>query len=260
MRTKFTLMLAALFGFVLSAQAQADSIKITVDATMLGCTPGLVGESKVYMHSGLGAGTPTDAWEYVVGNWGQDDGVGEMSQTGTADVWEITIHVVDYYSQASNGPVPGDSTPYNIGLVFRSADGSAEGKDKDCSDIFIRGLDGPNLVVENTDGTTFDAVTAQYVYPAGIDDFANMLTDVRAIPNPATSQTTINYNLNEQVDDLSIVVYNALGQAVTTLYSGSQTPGQHNVTWDLSNVDNGVYFYTLTNGKSTLTNKIMVVR
>lgn len=260
MRTKFTLMVAAFFGLALSAQAQADSIQITADATLLGCTPGLVGAQKVYMHSGVGTSDPTAAWEYVVGNWGQDDGLGEMSATATPDIWEITIHTKDYYDQAGNGPIPAGETLYNIGMVFRNAAGDAEGKDKDCSDIFVRGLDGASLAVENTDGTAFDGVTAQYVYPAGIDDFANMLTDVRAIPNPATSQTSINYNLSEQVDDLSIVVYNALGQAVTTLYSGSQTPGQHIVTWDLSNVNNGVYFYTLTNGRSTLTNKIMVVR
>lgn len=260
MKTKFTLVMAILFGLSVSSFAQTDSIKITVDAALLGCTPGLVGESKVYMHSGAGTSSPTAVWEYVVGNWGQDDGVGELNATSTPDIWEITVHVLDYYSTAGNGPIPAGETVYGIGMVFRSADGTAEGKDKDCSDIFVRGLDGPDLVVENTDATPFDGVTAQYVYPAGLDDFANLLTDVRAIPNPAVNQTTINYNLNEQVDNLNIVVYNALGQAVTTLYSGSQTPGQHNVTWNLNNVDNGVYFYTLSNGQSTLTNKIMVVR
>lgn len=260
MKSKFTLTIAALFAFALSGFAQGDSLKITVDLTQLGCTPGMVGAQKVYMHSGLGAGTPTDVWEYVVGNWGQDDGVGEMSPTSTTDVWEITIHLIDYYSTASNGPVPADSTPYNIGLVFRSADGSLEGKDKDCADIFIRGLDTPTPTVENSDGTAFAAVTAEWVNPSGINDIANMLNDVQAMPNPATNQTTIQYHLTEQVDNFSIVVYNALGQVVATLQNGAQAPGQHSVTWNLENVDNGVYFYTLTNGASTLTNKLMVIR
>ncbi|MEL6988175.1 MAG: hypothetical protein AAGK97_10125, partial [Bacteroidota bacterium] len=49
-----------------------DEITITYDATQ--GNAGLVGENTVYMHTGLitEAGGP-GSWNYVQGNWGQDD-------------------------------------------------------------------------------------------------------------------------------------------------------------------------------------------
>ena len=77
----------------------SDDTEITVyyDATQ--GTSGLVGASKVYMHSGIIIDSPNGtSWNNVVGNWPKDDGVGRMTKvTGEADLWEITLTPRNYY-------------------------------------------------------------------------------------------------------------------------------------------------------------------
>jgi len=91
------------------------------------------------------------------------------------------------------------------------------------------------------------------------------VTHFAAQPNPASHMATIDYTLAERTKNLSITIYNALGQAVKTLYQGAQSAGSYNVTWDLTSdqgmpVDNGVYFYTLNNGSNQLTQKLVIAR
>lgn len=114
-----------------------DQIKIIYDATQ--GTAGLVGASKVYMHSGVVTDSPTGTtWQHVVGNWGVDDGIGLMTKvSGETDKWEITLSTPrSYYS------VPSGENIFRLAMVFRNANGSAEGKGTTGS--FTGGLVGSN--------------------------------------------------------------------------------------------------------------------
>src|SRR5690606_8454409 len=82
-----------------------ESITITVDenSNATDCN-GFNNPTKVYIHSGIG--DDSDAWGYnVVGNWGQDDGIGEMTANGDG-TWSISFVPETYYSlnstQAAN--------------------------------------------------------------------------------------------------------------------------------------------------------------
>jgi len=95
---------------------------------------GLRGASKVYMHSGvILSGPEGTAWNNVVGNWGQDDGIGEMSPVeGETDKWQISIPSIrEYYSVADGIPV------FRLGMVFRNASGTQVGKSETDGDIFV---------------------------------------------------------------------------------------------------------------------------
>jgi hypothetical protein len=118
-----------------------DSLRIEYDATQ-GVT-GLVGAPQVYFHSGIQT-VPFGGWEYTVGNWGANDGIGEMTQVGT-NLWQMTIHVESYYGY------PGGTNVIGLWMVFRNADGSAEGKDNNGGDIFLE--------TSNSNASTFGGVT-----------------------------------------------------------------------------------------------------
>lgn len=135
----------------------AAVITITYDATQ--GVSGLAGASQVYLHSGGNDVTGTldgSCWKYVVGNWGQQDGIGKMQSLGN-NRWSISIDPKAYYSQATNGPVIGASIK-RIGLVFRNETGTLEGKDVNNSDIFID-LSGASPTAHNSDGSIFGGVT-----------------------------------------------------------------------------------------------------
>ena len=68
-------------------------------------------------------------------------------------------------------------------------------------------------------------------------------------PNPFNATTRIKYDL-PRASRVSIVVFNILGQRVTTLVDGKQPAGYHEVVWDGRNkegntVASGVYFYRI---------------
>jgi 1,4-alpha-glucan branching enzyme len=109
-----------------------ESITITLN-TNSGATDcnGFSNPSKVYMHSGIGDGSNAFGFS-VVGNWGMDDGVGEMTNQG-GGTYSITIVPETYYNltatRAANAVL--------MGMVFRNADGSQELKASGCNDFIF---------------------------------------------------------------------------------------------------------------------------
>jgi hypothetical protein len=118
---------------------QNENVIITYDATK--GTSALQGASKVYMHAGVIVSGPTGTtWTNVVGNWGKDDGIGQMTKDASnPNLWRITINPRTYFNVAAN------QTIYRIGMVFREggpcgASGQPnckEGKSTANTDIFV---------------------------------------------------------------------------------------------------------------------------
>jgi glycosidase len=110
-------------------------ITITFDAAAAdaGSTAGLIGSPKVYIHSGIiSEGASSTTWKYVIGNWGKDDGLGAMTKVAGTEKWQIQLTPKAYYKN-----VPAADKWFRIGMVFRNADGTKEGKDTGGKDIFF---------------------------------------------------------------------------------------------------------------------------
>ena len=67
---------------------------------------------------------------------------------------------------------------------------------------------------------------------------------IGAYPNPFNPTTTVQYSLSE-FSWINLIVYNIRGQKLTTLYNGTNIPGEHSVVWNASNYASGVYFISL---------------
>src|SRR5690554_1429227 len=83
-------------------------------------------------------------------------------------------------------------------------------------------------------------------------------------PNPFNPETTISYSV-EKAGNVTIEVYNMLGQKVKTLVNDTQTPGNHTVVWNGTDnngksVSSGVYFYRMKNGTYSKTNKMILMK
>ena len=94
---------------------RTEPVTITFDAT----STDLAGASKVYLHSGVATDKPSStSFNVVKGNWGQDDGLGEMTPNGT-DKWTITLPNADSYFGLT-----AQQDAFALNFLFRSADGS----------------------------------------------------------------------------------------------------------------------------------------
>ena len=83
-------------------------------------------------------------------------------------------------------------------------------------------------------------------------------------PNPFNPSTTINYAL-PSAGQVTIKVYNSLGQEVRTLVDGFQEAGYKSVVWDGKNhagspVASGTYVYRVTSGNSVKTEKMVLAK
>ncbi|MFQ5583268.1 MAG: FlgD immunoglobulin-like domain containing protein, partial [Calditrichia bacterium] len=82
-------------------------------------------------------------------------------------------------------------------------------------------------------------------------------------PNPFNPTTTIKYGIPE-TGNVSVVVYNTLGQKVRTLVSGNQEAGYYEVIWDGTNnigqnVGSGIFFYRVeSNGQAAVRKMILM--
>ena len=93
-----------------------EQVSITFDAS----GTSLAGASKIYLHSGVSTqqNNPT-SFDHTKGNWGQDDGIGEMTNTG-GDNWQIVINpgLRGFYE------VPDDKDIFGLNFLFRNAQGN----------------------------------------------------------------------------------------------------------------------------------------
>jgi hypothetical protein len=76
-------------------------------------------------------------------------------------------------------------------------------------------------------------------------------------PNPATSISFVEVKLTESAN-LRLEVTNMIGQEVYQLNKGKVNAGTHVLKLDVSELDGGVYFYTVFAGESSVTKKMIV--
>ena len=145
----------------------SESVTITYDATL--GNQGLKDfTGEVYAHTGVltsESGGNSD-WRYVIAEWTENIDAAKMTRIGdNLYTLEISPSIRDFYD------VPESETITHMAFVFRSADGSAEGKGEGNADIFVEVFEpGLSITIVNPDnnllvdpGTTvpFKAATSE---------------------------------------------------------------------------------------------------
>ncbi len=76
-------------------------------------------------------------------------------------------------------------------------------------------------------------------------------------PNPFNPNTNINFSI-ASAQNVSLKVFDVLGNEIATLLNEEKAPGTYNVSFNGSNFSSGVYFYRLQTGSSFLVKKMML--
>jgi hypothetical protein len=90
--------------------------------------------------------------------------------------------------------------------------------------------------------------------PAGQDPGT---PSIKVFPNPADTKATLAFNLNEDAH-VTITLINVYGQTVSVISDRNLTAGQQNITFDVSGLPGGCYYYNFNNWNSGGSGKIVV--
>jgi len=78
-------------------------------------------------------------------------------------------------------------------------------------------------------------------------------------PNPFNPSTTISYKLPES-SDVTLTVYNMLGQTVSVLVNETQPAGSYSTNFEANQLPSGIYYYRLEAGGTSNVRKMMLLK
>ncbi len=78
-------------------------------------------------------------------------------------------------------------------------------------------------------------------------------------PNPFNPTTTIGFSV-PKAGNVTINVFNSMGQQVRTVANRSFSSGKHTINFDASSLASGTYFYTIKSGQFTETRKMTLIK
>jgi len=126
--------------------------------------------------------------------------------------------------------------------------------------------DSGAIIIQNSLITPFDATTELYIEKlwfantaptSGIAAQEIGKNSVAVYPNPFNHTTTIHYNLGLG-SDVNLAVFDMQGRQISNLVNSHQPAGTHDVTFDGSELKNGIYFYRLQTGTGVETGKLIL--
>ena len=79
-------------------------------------------------------------------------------------------------------------------------------------------------------------------------------------PNPFNPSTVIEFSLPEEVSNVKLSIYNALGEKVAELVNTSLTAGKYQYQWNAQNVATGMYIYELRTDKFVSVKKMILLK
>jgi hypothetical protein len=85
----------------------------------------------------------------------------------------------------------------------------------------------------------------------------NSLNDLNVYPNPSTGNFNINFKI-EEVNEVSVEVFDIVGKSVSQLSSKKYSPGKHKINLTISDKNAGVYFMSIQIGDENYLKKIVI--
>jgi len=202
-----------------------------------------------------------------------------LAPGGHGSVWykQVGTQLIIQYNRVGNFNDSGDTTT-TFQVVLDRADSSVTFK---YLDVGTTGLETQGYVAMQASTTGLWTFLNQFGYPVetrpanntsikltyngptGVEDRGGELPAKFALhanyPNPFNPATKIRYELPRQVN-VTLKVFNLLGQEVSTLVNEVQSVGKYVVEFHGENLSSGVYFYRLQAGDFVQTKKLVLMK
>jgi len=110
-----------------------------------------------------------------------------------------------------------------------------------------------------SNGTVIKTVTGGLTSVSQSTVFVNSFLLIQNYPNPFNPVTHLEFGISN-LGFVTLKIYNALGQVVSTLVNESRPAGYYNVEFDGSDLPSGIYFYKLEAGDLTETKRMILLK
>jgi hypothetical protein len=175
-----------------------------------------------------------------------DKWTNQISTVGTIAESVIIFGCASHY-------VLGMSGTYNFPLVYQELTGDAT---KTGSPVLFHYLNG--LSMNDADFTLAgNSVPLSLLLGTNEIKENHGLSVSQNYPNPFNNNTSFTLTLAKNAN-VNIDVFNTIGQKVIAIENKTYNAGTHTVTIDGSNLNAGVYFYSVRTGESTITQRMLV--
>ena len=127
-----------------------------------------------------------------------------------------------------------------------------------CNLIIFIYKDTPPLIQSTVEQSTIQSVTN----PIGVNGTHEIPENYRLeqnYPNPFNPTTNIKYSIPKDLE-VSLKIYDVLGNEVSTIVNGFMKAGVYNAEINGSNLASGVYFYTLKTNEFISTKKMLLIK
>jgi hypothetical protein len=98
--------------------------------------------------------------------------------------------------------------------------------------------------------STFQTAINSALNAAGIDEKTNSNFQLTVFPNPASINVSVNYTL-DQNSDVTMDIYNMLGEKVKTVVAEKEILGKHHIDINVESLNSGCYFVKLNTDTSS---------
>jgi hypothetical protein len=110
----------------------------------------------------------------------------------------------------------------------------------------------PNQIIDAVEGQTIGVQNSGEIVPSKYSLSQNY-------PNPFNPITNVKFSIVNS-GTVKIIVYDIMGKEVQSLVNEKLSAGTYEIAFDGSNLNSGIYFYTLTAGDYTETKKMVLVK
>jgi len=122
-----------------------------------------------------------------------------------------------------------------------------------------------NVIANNPKGTGFFPNWRQNIPQTSVennDNTGSLPSSFRLnknYPNPFNASTTIKYDLAVD-NNVKLEIFDLLGRNIDTIVDAYQAAGEHQITWNASDIASGTYLYRLTVGDETAVSKMVLIK
>ncbi|MCL5030503.1 MAG: T9SS type A sorting domain-containing protein [Bacteroidetes bacterium] len=118
----------------------------------------------------------------------------------------------------------------------------------------------PSDQVETSGTMILPSIQSQnFAVASSSDEVIRDFALVSNYPNPFNPTTIISFSVPHK-SQIKLSVFDVLGREVSILADGIYETGKYEISFNASNLPSGIYFYNLTNGSSSITKKMLLIK